>query len=108
MIIKAFVAPSLEKALWLIGQELGPAAVILRTRFGRTASDEVKPIEYVDLTAALDSSLLGKQVNDTQSDSPASTPTATVNRIRQNKASRRASQYLEMPADVQLVEVVGW
>jgi flagellar biosynthesis GTPase FlhF len=107
MIIKTFVAPNLEKALWLLGEEMGPAAVILRTRFGRTASTKVKPVEYVELTAAVDSSLLGMQNSISQSDNLESAP-KTSNRINKNKASKSSSQHFQMPDDAQLVEVVGW
>jgi flagellar biosynthesis GTPase FlhF len=107
MIIKTFMAPDLEKAIWLLGEELGPAAVILRTRFGRTTANPEKPIEYVELTAALDSSLFRIQDRDLSANHADNIP-STINRIKRHKASKRAACNFELPSDSQLVEVVGW
>jgi flagellar biosynthesis GTPase FlhF len=102
MIIKTFIAPNLEKALWLLNEELGPAAVILRTRLFNGSN--VNQTKYIEIMAALDSSLLGKNIEN-QNSTTANPPNQIFNQF-----DREFENGYQENLDVrpEILEVIGW
>jgi hypothetical protein len=104
VIVKTFTAPDLEKALWLLNEDLGPAATILRTRFANAATNPIQPIKYVEITAALDSSLIGRQNIECQPDKTIK----SSNRIKRIKKSGSSKGDISSVNYPDFLEVVGW
>jgi flagellar biosynthesis GTPase FlhF len=105
VIVKTFTAPTIEKALWLLNEDLGPKAVVLKTRFNNTKNNSGKPLQFVEITAFLDSTSRGKQDNE-QFDSAIS-----INSDFQNIYSKKANDIggsFDTAVDVEIFEVVGW
>jgi hypothetical protein len=104
VIVKTYTAPDLEKALWLLGEDLGPAATILRTRFANAASNPNHPIKFVEIIAALESSLLGRQ--DLQCQPQKSIKSS--NRIKRTKKAGVSKREISTENYPDFLEVVGW
>lgn len=105
MIVKTFTAPTIKKALWLLNEDLGPKAVILKTRFNNTINNPGKPLQFVEITAFLDCASYGKQDNE-QCKSAIS-----INSDYQNTYSKKANDIsgsFDTMIDVEIFEVVGW
>jgi flagellar biosynthesis GTPase FlhF len=105
VIVKTFTAPNFEQALWLLNEDLGPNAVILKTRFNNAKNISGKPLQFVEITAFLDSALYTRECNE----------------HCQSEISKKSScQYIQSgisdgiiagygtAVDVEILEVVGW
>ena len=103
MIIRTFVAPDLDKARWLLNEELGQDAVVLKTRFNNSKRKSAKPLTFVEITAALDSSLLNKRDNEHSQRIQSDIPNSTLLTI-----SNEAQSISDICEKAELVEVIGW
>lgn len=105
MIVKTFTAPTIEKALWLLNEDLGSKAVILKTRFNNTKNNPGKPLQFVEITAFLDSTCCGKQDNEQFKS------VTSINLDYQNIYTMKANNIsgsFGTQVDVEIFEVVGW
>ncbi len=103
MIIKTFVAPDLVRARWLLNEELGPNSIVLRTRFNNTRRKSAKPLKFVEITAALDSSLFAARDNDHSRKNPNQMPDSI-----QPAVDSEAQNLCDICGHADLVEVIGW
>jgi hypothetical protein len=102
MIIKTFTAPDLEKALWLMVEDLGPAAIILKTRFNSERAGQ--PLQYIEITAALDSSLYRQDIEYLGGKSASLSPVF----LRQITCEANASGQPDPTPVPEVFEVIGW
>ena len=105
MIIKTFTAPTLDKALWLLNEDLGSAGIILKTRFNRTKNNSHKPLNFVEITAALDSSLYGRE-NPEGSQLTPSSFNQSIFKFQKSLAPNKTKRDSSPKAEI--VEVIGW
>ncbi len=103
MIIKSFVASDLVKARWLLNEELGPDSVVLRTRFNNTRRKSAKPLKFVEITAALDSSLFAARNNDNSHLNPNEVPNST-----HPAGDGEIPNVYDICGHAEFVEVIGW
>ncbi len=102
MIIKNYAAPYLEKALWLLNEDLGPGAVILKTRFNHTKNGSKKPLRFVEITAALDSSFY-KRENPEHQHIKSSELNKSIFNFQKNTVTKNGKSQ-----KAEIVEVIGW
>jgi flagellar biosynthesis GTPase FlhF len=105
MIVKTFTAPNLVKALWLLNEDLGSNAVILKTRINNTRNNPCKPLQFVELTAFSDSTLRNKQDAEPQQTNLSKNSSF---QISQDKSATSISAGSYTTVDVDILEVIGW
>ncbi len=103
MIIRTYTAPDLGKALWLLSEDLGPAAVILKTRFNSGNVDQ--PLKYIELTAALDSSLYRREDIEYPRENPIGLSHLFLQQIVSDINSTAQADPTPLP---EIFEVIGW
>jgi hypothetical protein len=103
MIIRTYTAPDLEKALWLLTEDLGSAAVILKTRFN--SGDADRPLKYIEITAALDSSLYRREDIEYLKEKPAHLSQLFLQQIAFDADFSDQSDPTPVP---EVFEVIGW
>ena len=105
MIVKTFTASSFKRALWLLHEDLGPNAVILKTRFNNTKNNSGKSLQFVELTAFMDSTARGNKTDHKSESAISINPTFPS--IQESMKNSIDDNFITA-VDVEILEVVGW